>query len=58
MKTPPDILVALDSSAMELALDYLQKKEASKIRLYGEGRSERAVYCLDRRSDTGNGRAG
>lgn len=48
MKTPPDILVALDSSAMELALDYLQKKEPSKIRLYGEGRSERAVYCLDR----------
>ena len=48
MKTPPDILVALDSSAMELALDYLQKKETSKVRLYGEGRSERAVYCLDR----------
>ena len=41
MKTPPDILVALDSSAM-------QKKETSKVRLYGEGRSERAVYCLDR----------
>ena len=48
MKTPPDILVALDSPAMELALDYLQKKETSKVRLYGEGRSERAVYCLDR----------
>lgn len=49
MKLAPDILVALDSEAMELALDYLTGDGRElKCRLYGEGRSERAISYLDR----------
>ena len=49
METAPDILAALDSDAMELALDYLTEGgQTSDCSLYGEGRSERAIYYLDR----------
>lgn len=45
----PDILAALDSDAMEMALDYLTEGgQISDCSLYGEGRSERAIYYLDR----------
>lgn len=49
MKHAPDILAALDSDAMEAALDVLMDGgQAADCILYGEGRSERAVYYLDR----------
>ena len=49
MANAPDILVALDSDAMELALDCLTRDgERMSCRLYGAGRSERSIYYLDR----------
>ena len=49
MKATPDILAALDSDAMEMALDWLTEGgQTPDCSLYGEGRSERAVYYLDR----------
>jgi ribose transport system substrate-binding protein len=47
---PVDRLVALDNDATEQAVDALQlsgEDENHKIRLYGEGCSEKAVYYLD-----------
>ena len=49
MKATPDILAALESDAMEMALDLLTEGgQTPDCSLYGEGRSERAVYYLDR----------
>lgn len=43
-----DILVALDNNEMERAVDFLLENKEFSCRLYGEGRSEKAVYYLDK----------
>ncbi len=44
----PDILVALENDALEYAIDYLTENPDIHCGLYGEGRSEKTVYYLDK----------
>lgn len=45
---PVDVLVTLDNEETEWAVDFLLENEELPIHLYGEGRSEKAVYYLDK----------
>ena len=45
---PVDILITLDNDETELAVDFLLEQEEYSCRIYGEGRSEQAVYYLDK----------
>ena len=45
---PVDILVTLDNDETERAVDFLLENEEYFCRIYGEGRSEKAVYYLDK----------
>ncbi len=45
----PDVIICLGSSETEVVVDYiLSQGLESKIRIYGEGYSEKTVYYLDR----------
>ncbi len=44
----PDVLVALDNDEIERAIDFLCENPELSCSLYGEGRSEKAVYYLDK----------
>ncbi|MCD7745194.1 MAG: substrate-binding domain-containing protein [Lachnospiraceae bacterium] len=44
----PDILIALENDALECAIDYLIENPDIHCGLYGEGRSEKTVYYLDK----------
>ena len=49
MKSKPvDLLITLDNESTELAVDYLKDNPSARCQVYGEGRSEKAVYYLDR----------
>lgn len=43
-----DIIAALDNDETEKAVDFLLENKEISSRLYGEGRSEKAVYYLDK----------
>lgn len=43
-----DVVAALDNYATECAVAYLQENENISRKIYGEGRSEKAVYYLDK----------
>ena len=45
---PVDVLVTLDNEMTERAVDFLLEYGELSTRLYGEGRSEKAVYYLDK----------
>lgn len=45
---PADVVVTLDNSTTEYAIAFLQENSDIFWRLYGEGRSEEAVYYLDK----------
>lgn len=47
---PVDVLIALENTETERAVDYLEgaEAEAKRCMLYGEGISEKAVYYLDK----------
>ena len=45
---PVSVLVALDNDEMELAGDFTLELSGEKPELYGEGRSEKTVYYLDK----------
>lgn len=45
---PVDVLVTLDNEQTELAVDFLLEHTDFSLRIYGEGRSEKAVYYLDK----------
>lgn len=45
---PVDVLVTLDNEETELAGDFILEHSGEKPGLYGEGRSEKAVYYLDK----------
>ena len=45
---PVSVLVALDNDEMELAGDFTLELSREKPELYGEGRSEKTVYYLDK----------
>ena len=45
---PVDIVVALDNSALETAVDAFTSLRLSDVRLYGVGCSDRTIYYLDR----------
>ena len=49
METDPvDILVSLNNDTTELCIDYLLDHPDRNCRIYGEGRSEKTVYYLDK----------
>lgn len=45
-----DVVVALDNNATECAVTFLQENSDISWRIYGEGRSEKAIYYLDKGS--------
>lgn len=45
---PIDVLAALDNEATEAAVDFLSENPDISLKLYGEARSEKAVYYLDK----------
>ncbi|MCD7818825.1 MAG: substrate-binding domain-containing protein [Lachnospiraceae bacterium] len=45
-QTMPDVIVALENDETERAVDFLLESRESQCRLYGEGRSEKAIYYL------------
>lgn len=45
---PVEILAALDNEATEQAIDFLTENPKLSLKLYGEARSEKAVYYLDK----------
>ena len=45
-----DVVVALDNNATECAIAFLQDNSDVSWRIYGEGRSEKAIYYLDKGS--------
>ena len=45
---PVDVIVSLDNDETELAGDFILTLFTDKPKLYGEGRSEKAVYYLDK----------
>ncbi len=45
---PADVIVALDSSSIDYAIDYKLEKPEDTIALYGIGNSEKSVYYLDK----------
>ena len=45
---PVDVLVAMDNDETERAVDFLLESPEISSRLYGEGRSEKNVYYLDK----------
>ena len=45
---PVDVLITLENSETERAVDFLLETTENTFRLYGEGRSEKAVYYLDK----------
>lgn len=45
---PVDVLVTLNNEETERAVDFLLEYEELPLRIYGEGRSEKAVYYLDK----------
>lgn len=47
LKHPVEILITLDNDETERAVDYLLERGGG-FEIYGEGRSEKAVYYLDR----------
>lgn len=47
-RNPVDVLVALENDETEWAVDFLLENEAGNCELYGVGRSEKAVYYLDK----------
>lgn len=48
LSSPADILITLDNDATELAVDCLLEHDDLNWRIYGVGRSEKAVYYLDK----------
>ncbi len=48
LKNPVDVLITLDNDETEWAVDYLLERGGKGFRIYGEGRSEKAVYYLDK----------
>jgi ribose transport system substrate-binding protein len=47
-ENPVDVIVGLENDETEKAADFLLENEDLHCRLYGEGRSEKAVYYLDK----------
>lgn len=47
-KNPVDILIALENDVTEWAVDFLMGNKDIRSSLYGEGRSEKSVYYLDK----------
>jgi ribose transport system substrate-binding protein len=47
-KNPVDVLATLGNDETEAAVDYLLEHPDINCRIYGEGRSEKAVYYLDK----------
>lgn len=47
-QNPVEVLVALENDETEWAVDFLLGNEAGECRLYGVGRSGKAVYYLDK----------
>ena len=45
---PVDVLVAMENDETEQAVDFLLESPEISSRLYGEGRSEKNVYYLDK----------
>lgn len=45
---PVDVMITLENDETERAVDFLLEEEKYAFRVYGEGRSEKAVYYLDK----------